>query len=183
MMPEIVESSLIQGVQIVELKVFGDDRGRFMEVFRKEWFPQRTWNDIQTNCSISQQGVLRGLHYHFKQVDYWFASSGQIRAVLCDVRPDSPTFRAVQVLEMGDSARWGLYIPVGVAHGFVTLVGATLTYVVDNYYDGQDEFGVAWDDPDLQIPWEVEAPIVSGRDAANPRLKDIPPAKLPHLNG
>jgi dTDP-4-dehydrorhamnose 3,5-epimerase len=83
---------------------------------------------------------------------------------------------------MGEKNQLGIFIPVGVAHGFITLTDATLTYIVDNYYDGADEYGVAWNDPDLALPWGVESPVVSSRDAANPQLRDIRPNKLPKFD-
>lgn len=178
-MSEIQESPIIKDVQIVHLKSFGDDRGRFMETFRKEWFPQRSWEIVQTNRSDSRAGVLRGLHYHFQQVDYWYVIGGKIRVGLVDLRPHSPTFGKAQTIEMGAENQVGIFIPVGVAHGFVALTDATLIYVVDNYYNGADEFGVAWNDPEVALPWGVESPLLSPRDAANPRLRDIPPEKLP----
>ena len=178
-MPQIEESNLIKDVQIVTLKPFGDERGRFMETFRKEWFPQRRWEIIQTNRSDSKAGVLRGLHYHFKQVDYWYVVNGKIRAGLADIRPGSPTYGVVQTIEMGEENQVGLFVPIGVAHGFVALTDATLTYIVDNYYDSHDEFGVAWNDPDIAIPWGVESPMVSARDIENPRLKNILPENMP----
>ncbi len=178
-MPQIKESTLIKDVQIVTLQPFADERGRFMETFRKEWFPQRSWEIIQSNRSDSKVGVLRGLHYHFNQIDYWYVVNGKIRAGLADLRPHSPTYGATQVVEMGEENNIGIFIPIGVAHGFVTLTDATLTYIVDNYYNGADEYGVAWNDPELAVPWGVETPLVSGRDAANPLLRDIPADNLP----
>ena len=178
-MPHIQESSLIKDVQIVTLHPFADERGRFMETFRKEWFPQRSWEIMQSNRSDSRAGVLRGLHYHFYQVDYWYVVNGKIRAGLADIRPGSPTYGATQIIEMGAENQVGIFIPIGVAHGFVTLTDATLTYIVDNYYNGDDEHGIAWNDPELAIPWGVESPLISPRDAANHFLKDIPAEKLP----
>lgn len=178
-MSHIEESALIKDVQIVNLQTFGDDRGRFTETFRKEWFPQRSWDIVQTNRSESKAGVLRGLHYHFHQVDYWFAAAGQIRAALYDLRPGSPTYGAAQTLEIGGENQKGIFIPVGVAHGFYTVKDAILIYIVDNYYNGADEFGVAWNDPEIAMPWGVESPILSSRDAANPFLRDIPAEHLP----
>ena len=177
-MPVIEESNLIKGVQIATLDTFADERGRFMETFRKEWFPQRSWNIIQTNRSDSTAGVLRGLHYHFNQVDYWYVVNGKIRVALGDIRPGSSTYGVSQTIEMGAENQRGLFIPVGIAHGFVALTDATLIYIVDNYYSGADEYGVAWDDPDLAVPWGVESPLISQRDTDNPRLKDIPADKL-----
>ena len=120
-----------------------------METFRKDWFPERSWEIVQSNRSDSKAGVLRGLHYHFHQVDYWHVPHGQIRVGLADLRPSSPTYGASQVLEIGDHNQVGVFIPVGVAHGFLTLTDATVTYLVDQYYNGSDEFGVAWNDPAL----------------------------------
>ncbi len=178
-MTEIIESTRIKDVKFAHLRAFTDERGRFLETFRKAWFPERTWERVQTNRSDSRAGVLRGLHYHFHQVDYWYCARGTVRVVLADLRPSSPTYKAVEVLEIGDQNQTGVFIPVGVAHGFVALTDATLMYLVDNYYDGGDEFGVAWDDPELAIDWGVTAPILSPRDQANPRLADISPEKLP----
>ncbi|HAJ36429.1 MAG TPA: dTDP-4-dehydrorhamnose 3,5-epimerase [Chloroflexi bacterium] len=178
-MAEIIASPHIDGVKIVRLKAFSDERGRFLETFRKDWFPERSWEIVQTNRSDSRAGVLRGLHYHFRQVDYWYVPHGRIRVGLADLRRASPTVGASQVIEIGDGLDLGVFIPPGVAHGFYALTDATLTYLVDNYYDGTDEFGVAWDDPELAVPWDAAAPVLSGRDRANPRLANIPAAHRP----
>ena len=182
-MIEIVESSLIKGVKFAKLRPFEDERGRFMETFRTAWFPERSWDIIQTNRSDSKAGVLRGLHFHHRQVDYWYVVKGTIRVALADLRPSSPTHLATQTVEIGDDNQVGVFIPTGVAHGFVALTDATLTYIVDNYYDGGDENGVAWNDPDLAIDWGVAEPILSNRDRNNARLADIPPDQLPGHEG
>jgi dTDP-4-dehydrorhamnose 3,5-epimerase len=178
-MTEITESKVIRGVKFARLQVWDDDRGRFLETFRKEWFPERSWNIVQTNCSYSRANVLRGLHYHRRQVDYWFVPQGTIRVALADLRVSSPTRGASQTLEIGDENLMGIFIPVGVAHGFVALTAATLTYLVDNYYDGDDEHGVAWNDPVLGIDWGVSEAVLSSRDRQNPLWKDIPRHDLP----
>ncbi|HUN22067.1 MAG TPA: dTDP-4-dehydrorhamnose 3,5-epimerase [Anaerolineales bacterium] len=178
-MPEIVENTRIRGVYQVYFSAFNDSRGSFRETFRFEWFPQISWRRVQMNRSDSQANVLRGLHYHFKQVDYWLVQRGTIRVGLADLRPTSPTYRAVEALDIGVESEMGLLIPIGVAHGFVALTDATLTYVVNNYYDNSDEFGVAWNDPDLQIPWGVQSPVLSPRDEKNPRLRDLPLMPVP----
>jgi len=176
----INESDVIPGVFLVTLESYSDARGRFMETFRREWFPQRSWQETQVNRSDSSAGVLRGLHYHHHQVDYWYVMKGRIRAGLVDLRHDSNSFSKSIAVEMGEGAEIGLFIPSGVAHGFLALSDATLCYVVDSYYDGgADEFGVAWDDPDLAIDWRASSPLLSARDSQNPRLKDISPADLP----
>jgi dTDP-4-dehydrorhamnose 3,5-epimerase len=82
-------------------------------------------------------------------------------------------------LELSHLDPQGLYIPTGVAHGFVTLEETNLLYIVDNYYDGEDEYGVAWNDPKLGVRWGVEDPIISSRDQENPLFSDIPDTDLP----
>ena len=170
----------ILGVQTVPLQPVGDERGRFMETFRKEWFPQANWDRLQSNRSDSAAGVLRGLHYHFKQVDYWLAMRGRIRVGLVDLRRSSPTYLASASLDMGEEALLGLFIPEGVAHGFAALTDCTLMYIVNNYYDGgADEYGIAWNDPQAVIDWGVANPALSRRDQNNPLIADIPPAAQP----
>jgi dTDP-4-dehydrorhamnose 3,5-epimerase len=178
-MAHIIESDRIAGIKFVQLQPYRDDRGWFMETFRKEWFPERTWEIIQTNRSNSKAGVLRGLHYHFRQIDYWYVVNGMIRVGLADLRPSSPTYGISQVIDIGDDNQAGVFIPSGITHGFLALTDATLTYLVDQYYDGGDEFGIAWNDPTLAVAWGISDPILSDRDRRNPFLQDADPAKLP----
>jgi dTDP-4-dehydrorhamnose 3,5-epimerase len=178
-MPLITESTTIPGVFIAELKPFADSRGQFVEIFRKEWFPQISWDALQSNRSESAAGVLRGLHYHHHQVDYWHVIQGTIRAALVDLRQNSPTFGDSQMIDLSQERPLGLFIPVGVAHGFLSLTEATLLYFVDNYYDGADEFGVAWNDPEIGLDWQLAHPTLSPRDANNPLLRDIPAEDMP----
>lgn len=176
---QIELSTDIEGVAVVHLSGFRDARGQFREIFRKEWFPQRRWDVVQSNCSQSAAGVVRGLHYHFHQVDYWYVPNGRLQAALADLRPSSPTYKATLTVEMGEENDLGLFIPVGVAHGFAALTDVTMVYIVDNYYDGGDEWGVRWNDPDLNVAWAVTNPALSARDQQNLPLADIPPAHLP----
>lgn len=170
----------INDVYTVPIRAFEDERGRFMETFRREWFDWVNWERIQHNRSDSKAGVLRGLHYHFHQIDYWYVPAGRIRVGLVDLRPSSSTYMQATTLEMGEGNNIGLFIPIGVAHGFTALTDCTLTYVVNNYYDGgKDEHGVAWNDPAFNLDWGVDSPSLSGRDAQNPLLKDIPSETLP----
>ena len=173
-------SAKIEGVYMMPIKAYADERGQFMETFRREWFPWINWDKMQSNRSDSKQNVLRGLHYHHHQIDYWYVSKGTVRVGMVDLRPSSPTYMAVETLEIGDTNNMGVFIPVGVAHGFVALTDVTLTYLVNNYYNGgKDENGVRWDDPQINIPWGVTDPIVSERDVQNAFLKDIPADNLP----
>ncbi len=178
-MATVVESEQIAGLKLAHLRAYSDERGRFMETFRREWFPERSWDAVQANRSDSRAGVLRGLHYHFRQVDYWYVPFGQIRVGLADLRRSSPTYGATQMLEIGEDNPIGIFIPSGVAHGFLALTDATLNYLVDQYYDPADELGVRWDDPTLALPWGTTQPILSGRDLALPALSEIDPVRLP----
>jgi dTDP-4-dehydrorhamnose 3,5-epimerase len=178
-MPVITELTQIAGVKIVDLKAFGDERGRFTETFRTEWFPERTWAQIQSNRSDSSAGVLRGLHYHFRQVDYWYVLQGSIRVGLADLRPSSPTHGKSAVLDVDGAVPQGIFIPTGVAHGYFALTAATILYTVDQFYDGSDEMGVAWNDPELAVAWAVTDPILSERDRKNPLWRNLEPAKTP----
>lgn len=178
-MPIITESDLIKDVLLVDLASHADDRGRFTEIFRKEWFPSRDWSSVQSNRSESAPGVLRGLHYHHKQVDYWYVMNGTIRACLVDLRKSSPTYKSSQTIELSGDSGLGLFIPTGVAHGFFAQTQATLIYIVDQYYDGDDEFGVLWSDEALSINWGVSDPILSARDQENLKLTDLPAHELP----
>ena len=176
----IHDVTAIDGVQIAHLQTYADERGQFNEVFRRTWFPQVSWEKLQSNLSRSSAGVLRGLHYHFHQVDYWFVPQGRIRAGLVDLRPSSPTFKAAHLIEMGEDDPNGLFIPVGVAHGFYAVTDCSLLYFVNNYYTGDDEYGVAWDDPAFNLNWGYDTPpLISERDRTNPRLDNIPPDAMP----
>jgi dTDP-4-dehydrorhamnose 3,5-epimerase len=171
-------SATIDGVTIVPFKSFGDDRGYFFESYRRNWVPGAR-EMVQGNCSFSKKGVLRGLHYHRKQADFWGVPSGLVRAALYDFRADSPTFGRSQVLEMGQKNPVGLYIPKGVAHGFYAIEDSFMTYLVDEYYDNSDELGILWNDPALGLDWGAQNPILSKRDQENPPLAAIPADRRP----
>jgi dTDP-4-dehydrorhamnose 3,5-epimerase len=176
----ITDSVIIERVQIVRPPVFADARGAFTEIFRHEWFPQVDWTKTQSNRSLSKANVLRGLHYHFHQVDYWYCTQGHIRAGLLDLRPHSPTYKAAMTLEMGEDYNVGLFIPIGVAHGFYAVTDCTLIYYVNNYYDSSDEHGVAWNDPSINLDWGIAGePNISDRDINNPRVANIPADLVP----
>lgn len=175
------ESTAIQGVYFKPIRAFPDNRGIFREAFRREWFPWVNFDQIQSNHSVSHAGVVRGLHYHFKQIDFWYVTSGVIRVGMVDLRASSPTFMKSQTLEIGDTNEIGVFIPEGVAHGFYAVTNASMIYYVNQHYtDGSDENSVAWNDPDLGVAWNISGdPIVSPRDADAPRFRDLPPEKQP----
>ena len=135
---------------------------------------------VQGNRSDKQAGAVVGLHYHLHQADYWYAPRGRVRVVLHDLREGSATDGATLVLEIGEHDDRGVFIPPGVAHGFAAVTDMTITYLVDNYYNPDDELGVAWDDPEIGADWGLKDPILSARDQKNPRRKDLPPGRQPY---
>lgn len=166
-------SPTIVGVHVVPFRSFGDDRGYFFESYRRSWIPEAR-EMIQGNCSFSKRGVLRGLHYHRKQADFWAVPNGLVRAALYDFRADSSSFGAALTVEVGHSNPVGLYIPKGVAHGFYAVEDSFMTYLVDEYYDNSDELGILWSDPALGLDWGAKDPILSKRDMENLPLAAIP---------
>src|SRR5215210_6810335 len=177
-MATVTESDVITGVVIVEPDSHGDERGRFVESYRRSWFPHGR-EMVQANRSDKQAGAVVGLHYHRHQADYWVVLRGTARVVLHDLRQGSKTEGGTAVLDIADVDGIGVYIPPGVAHGFAALTDVTMTYLVDGYYNPADELGVAWDDPEIGADWGVDAPVVSGRDHANPKRSAIPPHLVP----
>jgi dTDP-4-dehydrorhamnose 3,5-epimerase len=148
-----------------------DARGSFAETYRREWLPSGAREMVQSNLSRSKQGVLRGMHYHREQADYWVVIEGKAFVALLDLRSGSPTEGERRELEMNAESPSGLYIPPGVAHGFYARTDLTLQYLVDAYYGaGEDEHGIAWDDPELGINWPDPDPLLSDRDRSNPPL-------------
>ena len=179
-MPELLPSKVIDDVVVVRPDVHGDQRGRFVETYRRSWFPDGR-EMVQVNRSEKQAGALVGLHFHLHQADYWYLLRGRARVVLHDLRLGSRTEGATEVIELDEDVDQGVYIPPGVAHGFAALTDILLTYLVDNYYDPADELGLAWDDPEVAADWGVTDPILSTRDVANPRRADIPEGQRPRV--
>jgi dTDP-4-dehydrorhamnose 3,5-epimerase len=162
----------IPGATLTSLEPHADERGSFVEIMRAANVPDQY---VQANHSRSRAGVLRGLHYHRHQADLWYVVRGRMQVGLADLRKRrSRPATASLVLDSDDPA--ALYVPPGVAHGFLALTDLDLIYFVTRYFDATDEFGVAWDDPALNIPWENPDPVLSERDRGNSPLQwdDIP---------
>lgn len=173
-------SDEIEGVVVVTPAVHGDERGVFVETYRRAWFPLGR-EMVQGNRSDKQAGAVVGLHFHLHQADYWYVPKGRARVVLHDLRVGSPTEGATLETEIGDHDHRGIFIPPGLAHGFAALTDVTMTYLVDQYYNPADELGVAWDDPSIGADWGITGtPIVSGRDRDNPSRAELEfAARLP----
>jgi len=186
-----VSGSALPGVRLGRLVRHGDSRGAFREVWRASAFPTLTVAEtgapagskpefVQANLSSSAAGVLRGLHYHRRQLDYWVVASGRALVALVDVRPVASGAAGRAPVETHElSADDWVVIPTGVAHGFLALEPLELLYLVTNEFDGSDELGFAWDDPAVGVPWPVidatpdGRPILSDRDRSNPSLAEL----------
>ena len=164
-------TTVIDGVKVLDLEIRTDLRGSFVEFFRQSWLPTNH-AALQGNVSRSTSGVLRGMHFHRRQWDYWFVVSGVAFVTLLDLRSGSPTELATMTMRLAAEEPRGLFIPPGVAHGFFAESDMVLEYLNDRYFDGSDEFGFAWNDPSLGIDWPTVDPILSDRDRANPSLAE-----------
>ena len=186
-----VAASALPGVRYGSIARFGDERGSFRELWKASTHGSILPLDagepagsaprfVQANLSTSASGVLRGLHFHRRQLDHWIVASGQAFVALVDVRPmlADPDARPVVETRVLAADDW-IDIPTGIAHGFLALEPLELIYLVTNEYDGSDELGFAWDDPTAAVDWPAVTatadgrPILSGRDQTNPSLADL----------
>jgi len=180
--------SALPGVRWGRITRHLDERGSFRELWRAAAFgpldaaatglPGAAF--IQANLSTSAAGVLRGLHFHRRQLDHWIVARGRALVALVDVRPMIERRDPRPLVEVRELTEDGtVTIPTGVAHGFLALEPLELVYLVTNEYDGSDELGFAWDDADASVPWPKVPgtpdgrPILSDRDRANPSLASL----------
>ncbi|QSQ25088.1 dTDP-4-dehydrorhamnose 3,5-epimerase [Pyxidicoccus parkwayensis] len=167
----------LPGVLVVEPKVFGDDRGFFMEMFHAKRYADAGIPGpfVQDNYSRSAKGTLRGLHFQEPQAQGKLVQviAGAVYDVAVDVRRGSPGFGKWVAVELSSDNRRQLWIPPGFAHGFCVLSeSADFHYKCTTLYAPETERGVLWNDPDLAIPWPVTSPLLSAKDAKAPRLRD-----------
>jgi dTDP-4-dehydrorhamnose 3,5-epimerase len=167
----------LSGPILIEPRVVEDERGFFLETYRRE--PYRDagviGDFVQDNHSRSARGTVRALHFQAEpgQPKLVRVARGKVFDVVVDLRRGSPTFGDWESFELDDKRHLQLYVPIGFAHGFCVLSEvADFVYKVGSYYDSSTERGIAWDDPDLAIPWPAENPVVSERDRQNPTLAD-----------
>src|SRR5271156_6481736 len=125
-------SDVIADVAVVVPTAHGDERGRFVETYRRSWFPLGR-EMVQANRSEKEAGAIVGLHYHLHQADYWYVLRGTARVVLHDLRAGSPTDGTTEAMDLSGTDDVGLFIPPGVAHGFAALSDVLLWYMVDGY--------------------------------------------------
>jgi dTDP-4-dehydrorhamnose 3,5-epimerase len=166
---EIIETS-IKGLLIIKPKVFADDRGYFFESYNETVFRDKGINVsfLQDNQSLSNSGVLRGLHFQappFDQGKLVRVITGAVLDIAVDIRKNSPTYGEYIAIELTEENKTMFYIPSGFAHGFVTLRDNTIfSYKCTNVYDKSSEGTILWNDSDLNINWNIENPILSEKD-------------------
>ena len=176
---KVIETE-IEGVVIIEPKVFSDERGYFFESFLQKEFEEKVCKTtfVQDNESKSSYGVLRGLHYQkmpYAQSKFVRVVKGSVLDIAVDIRKGSPTFGKSVAVELTEENKLQLFIPRGFAHGFVVLSDeAIFKYKCDNYYAPQSEGGILWNDPALNIDWQIPEKdiILSEKDKKNPLLAD-----------
>lgn len=174
----------LQGVYLIIPKVFGDDRGFFMETYRKSLFEENglDLNFVQDNHSRSGKNILRGLHFQkgdSAQDKLVRVTQGAVIDVAVDMRKDSPTFKKHVAVELSEENKHMLLVPKGFAHGFLTLTDLVdFQYKVTEDYNPDSEVGIAWNDPEINIDWGIKDPILSDKDKVNPKLSEIDPKDL-----
>ena len=175
---KVIETEL-PGVRIVEPKLFGDQRGFFLESFQAERYRTEVGIDqpfVQDNHSRSARGVLRGLHAQRRhpQGKLVRVVRGEVFDVVVDVNPSSATFRKWVGVVLSEENHRQLWVPPGYVHGFVVLSEiADFLYKCTDYYRPEDEIGIRWDDPEVAVDWPVREPTLSGKDRVLPFLAEF----------
>jgi dTDP-4-dehydrorhamnose 3,5-epimerase len=171
--------SLLSGLYLIKPKVFEDHRGHFFESFREDVLKDLgvITNFVQDNQRLSQKGILRGLHFQahpFPQGKLVRVIKGAVLDVALDIRKDSDTYGKFVCVELTEKNRNMLYIPPGFAHGFLTLEDNTIfAYKCTEYYHPEVEGGVLWNSPELNIPWNIENPVLSAKDIDLPSFSEF----------
>jgi len=168
----------IPDVLLIKPDVYRDDRGFFLETYREEHLKAKDIDVhfVQDNLSQSHKNTVRGLHYQIEQQQdkLLMVMQGKILDVAVDLRRNSATFGQHVAVELSDDNKHQMFIPKGFAHGFAVLSEKALVYYkCSDYYYPEGERGLYWDDPDLDIDWKVEDPIVSEKDQQQPLLNEI----------
>ena len=181
-----VKKTSLEGFLIVELEIFKDDRGFFLEVFQEKSYKEAGITDkfVQDNQSRSSKGVLRGMHFQVKrpQAQIVTVMRGGIFDVGVDLRQNSSTFGQWYGVELSDVGQRQVYMAPGIAHGFCVLSDlADLHYKVSRFYDPDDECGMVWNDSEVSIDWPLMTPLIHQRDATYQSLSQlIDNHQLPH---
>lgn len=173
----------LEGLVIIEPKVFGDARGFFLETWNQRRYREAGIDAdfVQDNISVSRRGILRGLHFQNPVAQGKLVSvlQGEVFDVAADIRRHSPTFGRWHGLSLSAENKRQFFIPPGFAHGFQVLSDtAMFHYKCTDFYSPKDELAIRWNDPNIGIKWPITVPVLSERDAKAPWLKDIPSERL-----
>ncbi len=174
-----IEETSLKNVKLIKPKIYGDQRGHFLEAYRQDLFKHHgiELDFVQDNISTSKKNTIRGLHYQLppaSQSKLIMVVQGKVLDVAVDLRENSPTFGESFSTELSSENRHMLLVPTGFAHGFSVLSDeATIYYKCNDYYNKELERGVRWDDPELKIDWKVDNPILSEKDKEQPLLKEL----------
>ena len=174
-----VKTYSLEGLLLIKPKVFGDERGFFMESYNRRAFTEVgiVCEFVQDNHSKSVRGTLRGLHYQVNQPQSKLLRviQGEIYDVAVDIRPDSPTFGQWEGVVLSAENRLQFFVPAGFAHGFQVLSEtAEVLYKCDNFYSPPDERGIIWNDPHLNIDWDTgHPPVLSDKDQRHPTFDNL----------
>ena len=174
-----VTQTKLPGLLVIDPKVFGDERGYFFESFNEETYKAAGLIErfVQDNESRSGKGVLRGLHFQeppYAQGKLVRVARGAVMDVSVDIRKNSPTYGEWVAYELSEHNKRQLWIPPGFAHGFATLEDDTIfIYKCSNVYKKESENSIRWNDPELNIEWGIEDPIVSEKDKSSPFFKEL----------
>jgi dTDP-4-dehydrorhamnose 3,5-epimerase len=180
-----IETSL-SGVWEMRPKILRDARGSFVETYQRERFAELGIADsfVQDNHSSSVKGTLRGLHYqlHHPQAKLCHVVEGEALDVVVDIRLGSPQFGKWTSVKLSAKEQNQIYVPAGFAHGFLALAdNVQFLYKCSDFYDVADEYGVVWNDPDLNIAWGAVQPILSEKDGKFPKLAEVRRENLPRF--
>lgn len=174
-----IEKTFIEGLLIIRPKIFNDGRGYFFESWNKQSFIKAgiTSEFVQDNQSLSQKGVLRGLHFQnppHAQAKLVRVITGAVLDIAVDIRKNSPTYGKHFGIELNAENKTMFFIPEGFAHGFVTLRDDTIfSYKCAGFYNKESEESILWNDPDLGIDWGIENPLLSPKDMSGKLMKDF----------
>ncbi len=181
-MSDFIKTTSIPGLLILERPIYKDDRGFFRELFHKDELEKVSgvsFDGAQMNHSEYMPGGIGGNHAE-KWNKIIYPVTGDVFIVIVDIRPESETFGKLETFTVNDENRVGFFVPNGLANSLCVKGSEPVNYIylVDAYWDGSDTRAVAWNDPDLNIKWPIDNPIISGRDRNNPKLRELFPEKF-----
>lgn len=174
----VIDTDVV-GVKLIEPKVFGDERGFFLETFQEDRYKRMLGIDldfVQDNHSRSSKNVLRGLHFQTSKPQGKLVRvvRGEVFDVVVDIRPESVTFGKWVGVHLSETNKNQLWVPPGLAHGFVVISDfADFEYKCTDYYDPSNEGCLIWNDPEIGVNWPVTAPLLSAKDAVGKGFSEL----------